>query len=96
MIALERARTHLEQLGMSQAAALLDARLQTAAQRQISYADLLADLLEADAEARRQDLSFFSTPRPEKRDGIMYFVLGAEYSVTTRCVTLSTTGLTNT
>jgi DNA replication protein DnaC len=54
MIALERARLRLEQLGLSQAAALLDARLDTAAQRQVSYADFLADLLDAEAGVRRE------------------------------------------
>jgi DNA replication protein DnaC len=54
MIALEKARLRLEQLGLSEAAALLDARVETAAQRQVSYADFLADLLDAEAGVRRE------------------------------------------
>jgi len=53
MIALEPARAYLEQLGLAQAAAILDSRLEAAAQKQAPYADLLADLLGAEAAARR-------------------------------------------
>jgi DNA replication protein DnaC len=53
MIALEQARQYLEQLGLAQAAAVLDSRLEAAAQKQAPYADLLADLLGAEAAARR-------------------------------------------
>ena len=53
MIALEQARAYLEQLGLAQAAAVLDSRLEAAAQKQAPYADLLADLLGAEAAARR-------------------------------------------
>jgi len=53
MIALEQARQYLEQLGLAQAAAVLDSRLETAAQREAPYAELLADLLGAEAAARR-------------------------------------------
>ena len=53
MIALEQARQYLEQLGLAQAAAVLDSRLEAAAQQQAPYADLLADLLGAEAAARR-------------------------------------------
>ena len=54
MIALEQARQYLEQLGLAQAAAVLDSRLEAAAQREAPYAELLADLLGAEAAARRQ------------------------------------------
>ena len=54
MIALERARQYLEQLGLAQAAAVLDSRLEAAAQREAPYAELLADRLGAEAAARRQ------------------------------------------
>ena len=53
MIALEQARQYLEQLGLAQAAAVLDSRLEAAAQREAPYAELLADLLGAEAAARR-------------------------------------------
>lgn len=54
MIALEKARQHLTQLKMTQAAAVLDARLEAAAQKKVSYADFLADLLDLEAAARRE------------------------------------------
>ena len=54
MIALEQARQYLEQLGLAQAAAVLDSRLEAAAQREAPYAELLAELLGAEAAARRQ------------------------------------------
>lgn len=54
MIALEKARLHLEQLGLTQAAAVLDGRLEAAAQRQLSYPDFLVELLEAEAIVRRE------------------------------------------
>jgi DNA replication protein DnaC len=54
MIALEKARHHLTQLKMTQAAAVLDARLEAAAKKKVSYADFLADLLELEAGARRE------------------------------------------
>jgi hypothetical protein len=54
MIALEKARLQLEKLGLTQAMAVLEARLETAAQRQVSYADFLVDLLDAEMGARRE------------------------------------------
>lgn len=54
MIALEQARRYLEQLGLAQAAAVLESRLEAAAQREAPYAELLADLLGAEAAARRE------------------------------------------
>jgi DNA replication protein DnaC len=54
MIALEKARLHLEQLGLAQAATALDGRLDSAAQRQLPYADFLVELLEIEVAARRE------------------------------------------
>ncbi|RJQ38804.1 MAG: AAA family ATPase [Dehalococcoidia bacterium] len=54
MIALEQARGHLEQLGLSQAALMLESRLEAAAHRELPYAEFLADLLGIEAAARRE------------------------------------------
>jgi DNA replication protein DnaC len=54
MIALEQARQYLESLGLSEAAAVLDSRLDRAAQRQLSYPEALADLLGFEVAARRE------------------------------------------
>lgn len=54
MIAVEQAHRYLEQLGLTQAAAVLDSRLQVAAQKKLAYADFLADLLGAETAARRE------------------------------------------
>ena len=54
MIAIEKARAHLEHLGLTGAAAVLDSRLQAASQEELPYADFLADLLGAEADARRE------------------------------------------
>lgn len=54
MIVLEKARVYLEQLGLAEAAAVLDGRLELAAQKQLPYADFLADLLEAEVSVRRE------------------------------------------
>jgi DNA replication protein DnaC len=54
MLAVEQARMHLEQLGLNQAAAVLDSRLEVAAQKEVNYADFLADLLGIEAAARRE------------------------------------------
>ncbi len=53
MIALEQARQYLETLGLTQAAAVLDSRLDAATQKQLSYPEVLADLLGIEAAARR-------------------------------------------
>lgn len=45
---------HLEQLGLTRAAEVLDSRLEMAAQKQLPYADFLADLLSVEAAARRE------------------------------------------
>ncbi|WP_305849870.1 ATP-binding protein [Thermaerobacter sp. PB12/4term] len=54
MIALEKARQYLEQLGLSHAAAVLESRLEAAAQKQLPYPDFLVDLLGLEAAARRE------------------------------------------
>jgi DNA replication protein DnaC len=54
MIALEQARAYLEQLGLTQAALMLDSRLEAASQKALPYADMLADLLGIEAMARRE------------------------------------------
>lgn len=53
MLATEQARAHLEHLGLAQAAAVLDSRLEAAAQKEVPYADFLNDLLGIEAAARR-------------------------------------------
>src|SRR5262245_41061481 len=50
MIAAAQARQHLEQLGLTEAAAVLDARLELAAQKQLPYADFLG----SETTARRE------------------------------------------
>lgn len=54
MIALEKARAHLEQLGLSQASAVLDGRLEAASKKEMPYADFLEELLAVEVAARRQ------------------------------------------
>lgn len=54
MIGVEKARMHLQQLGLTQAAEVLDARLEAASKGQVPYADFLADLLSIEAAARRE------------------------------------------
>ncbi len=54
MITLEKARAGLEQLGLTQAAMVLDAHLEAAAQKELPYADFLADLLCVETSARRE------------------------------------------
>ena len=54
MIAAERARQRLEQLGLGQAATVLATRLELATKKTLTYADFLADLLGAEAAARRE------------------------------------------
>ena len=54
MIALEQARAYLEQLNLTEAAGVLDSRLEMAAQKELSYADFLVDLLSIEAAARRE------------------------------------------
>ena len=54
MIAATQARQSLEQLGLAEAAAVLDGRLEAASQKQLPYADFLADLLSTETAARRE------------------------------------------
>ena len=54
MIALEQARQHLETLGLKQAVEVLDNTLDAAASKQLTYADVLAQLLGAEVSARRE------------------------------------------
>jgi DNA replication protein DnaC len=54
MIALEHARESLEALGLVQAAAVLEARLEAASASERPYVDFLDDLLGAELEVRRE------------------------------------------
>lgn len=54
MIAVEKARQQLLDLGLSQAASILDSRLEAASQKDLTYADFLTDLLDAELAARRE------------------------------------------
>ena len=54
MIALEQARQRLETLGLKQAVEVLDNTLDAAASKQLTYADVLAQLLGAEVSARRE------------------------------------------
>ena len=54
MIALEKARSYLESLGLEQAAEMLYNRLDAAANKQLPYPDFLADLLGIEVQARRE------------------------------------------
>jgi DNA replication protein DnaC len=54
MIALEKARSYLEQLGLTESASVLESRLEMAAQKQLSYPEMLVDLLGVEAAARRE------------------------------------------
>ena len=53
-IALEQARQHLETLGLRQAVEALDNTLDIAASKQLTYADMLAQLLGLEVSARRE------------------------------------------
>jgi hypothetical protein len=53
MIAPDQAHTYLEQLGLAEAASVLEARLEAASKQNRAYVDFLADLLGAEAAARR-------------------------------------------
>lgn len=54
MILLERARQSLEMLGLAQAAAVLESRLESTAKHEPTYADFLVDLLDAELQVRRE------------------------------------------
>ncbi len=53
-IALEQARQHLETLGLKQAVEVLDHTLDAAANQQLPYPDMLAQLLGVEVAARRE------------------------------------------
>jgi DNA replication protein DnaC len=53
MPTLERLHSHLQALTLAEADAVLESHLEQAAQGERSYADFLADLLQAEVEARR-------------------------------------------
>ena len=52
--ALEQARQHLETLGLKQAVEALDNSLDTAASKQLTYPEMLAQLLEVEVSARTE------------------------------------------
>ena len=54
MIALEQARQHLETLGLKQAVEALDNTLDAAANKQLTYPEMLAELLGVEVAARRE------------------------------------------
>ncbi len=54
MIALEQVRQHLETLGLKQAVEVLEHTLDAAANRQLPYLEMLAQLLGAEVAARRE------------------------------------------
>ena len=54
MIALKQARKHVETLGLKQAVEILDNPLDTAANKQLTYPEMLEQLLGAEVAARRE------------------------------------------
>ena len=54
MIALEQARQHLETLGLKQAVEILDNTLDVAANKQLTYPEMLEQLRGAEVAARRE------------------------------------------
>ena len=54
MIALEHPRQHLETLGLKQAVEALENALDVAAGKQLTYPEMLAELLEVEVSARRE------------------------------------------
>ena len=54
MIAAAQARQSLEHLGLTEAVAVLESRLEVAAQKQLPYAKFLADLLSCETTVRRK------------------------------------------
>ena len=54
MIALEQARQHVETLGLKQAVEILDNTLDVAANKQLTYPEMLEQLLGAEVAARRE------------------------------------------
>ena len=53
-MALEQARQHLETLGLKQAWEVLDNSLDAAANKQLTYPEMLAELLGVEVAARRE------------------------------------------
>jgi DNA replication protein DnaC len=54
VISVLQAQAQLEQLGLNESAAVLEARLDEAARKELSYADFLVDLLAVETGARRE------------------------------------------
>ena len=54
MIALEQVRQHLEALGLKQGVEALENSLDSAANRQLTYPEMLAELLSVEVSARRE------------------------------------------
>ena len=54
MMALEQARQHLETLGLKQAVEALENSLDLAASKQLTYPEMLAELLDVEVSARRE------------------------------------------
>jgi DNA replication protein DnaC len=54
VISVLQAQAQLEQLGLNESAAVLEARLDEAARKELSYADFLVDLLGVETGARRE------------------------------------------
>jgi len=54
MMTLLQVRAQLEQLGLSEAAQIVESRLDEAARNELSYVDFLADLLGVETSARRE------------------------------------------
>lgn len=54
MIAVAKARQYLEDLKLTQAAEVVESRLEAAAQKELPYAEFLVDLLGIEARARRE------------------------------------------
>jgi len=64
VIELEKARAHLETLELSEAASVLESRLELAAKNQSTYAGFLADLLGTLQDRRREPAT--SSPRASR------------------------------
>ena len=54
MIALEQARQHLQTLGLKQAVEALENSLDAAASKQLTYPEMLAELLRVEVSARKE------------------------------------------
>ena len=76
MIALEQARQYLESLGLKQAVEVLDNTLDTAASKQLTYPEMLEQLLGTEVEAGRE--RYLST-----RTKMAHFLSSAPWSNST-------------